>query len=112
MSEVRAALREQLRAAMGARDRPAVQVLRSALAAIENAEAQPIEHGGPVTAVEEAPAAAEVARRVVTDADARTIVAAEIDELQAAVEQYRDLGRDDEADTLVAQAEVLRSVLG
>ncbi len=109
--DVRAALRGELRQRMRARDKVAVQVIRTALAAIENAEAQPLPSPG-ATELQLAPAGpAEVDRRVVTDGDARAIVAVEVDELVEAARGYRAVGQDAAADTVDAQAVVLREVL-
>ena len=72
-------------------------MLRNALAAIENAEALVVlSPSGEATELPPAPAGpAEVERRVVTDLDARAVVAGEIDELRAAAEQYRTVGQEE-----------------
>jgi uncharacterized protein YqeY len=109
---IRQRLRRELKARMVARDTLAVKVVRIALAAIENAEARPVdvatgtEHrlaGSPAT---------EVPRRVVSEDDARRIVGVEIRDLDEAVERYRSLGRAEAAAEVEAQRDVLRAVLG
>ncbi len=100
---------------MATRDRDAVAVLRSAIAAIENAEAQPADGTNATEAVLAAPGAAgagDVARREVDEVEARAIVAAEIVELDGAARAYRSAGAVGAADRVEAQAAVLRSVLG
>jgi uncharacterized protein len=109
---VRERLTTALRAAMKARDRAAVSVLRSTLAAIENAEAVE-DDGRPV--VEDARIAGSVgwlgageARRAVIDEQAaRAIVAHEAQERRVAAEEYERVGRGDEAARLRDEAELL-----
>jgi uncharacterized protein len=95
---VRAGLRDELTAAIKARDRVAVAALRSALAAIANAEAVPVDGLGAV----------EVERRHLTEADLRSIVVAEVRDRLAAATGYEERGRADVAERLRAEAEVLR----
>ena len=109
---VRERLREALRDAMKARDRAAVAVLRSTLAAIENAEA--VEHDGR-SPVEDGPiagsvgglGAGEAPRAVVDERSARAIVAREVRERHAAADEYERLGRGDEAARLRGEADLL-----
>jgi uncharacterized protein len=92
-------MRRALTAAMKARDRRAVTVLRSALAAIDNAEAVdtakgPPGEGHPAGEGEIAGAAigvgaAEAARRTLTPAETEAIVRAEVDERQTAADALR-----------------------
>jgi uncharacterized protein YqeY len=107
---IRQRLRRELKARMVARDTLAAKVVRITLAAIENAEAQPVDvatghrlAGSPAT---------EVPRRVVSEDDARRIVGVEIRDLDEAVERYRSLGRAEAAAEVEAQRDVLRAVLG
>jgi hypothetical protein len=86
VSDVIGQLRTGLKAALASRDRVAVSVLRSALAAIGNAEAVP-PRSGPVAASSPHFAgaaaglgAAEAQRRIVSDAEAVQIVTAEIED--------------------------------
>jgi uncharacterized protein YqeY len=110
---VREQLTTALRAAMKARDRAQASVLRSTLAAIENAEAIEDDDGRLVD--EDARIAGSVgwlgageARRAVVDEQAaRAIVAREAQERRAAAEEYERLGRGDEAARLRDEADLL-----
>ncbi|GGP85466.1 GatB/YqeY domain-containing protein [Saccharothrix coeruleofusca] len=115
---MRASLRDDLKAALKTRDRVAISALRSALAAIENAEAVPVDQPPVAAAGSEHVAgaaaglgAAEAERRHLTDADLRSIVEREVGERSAAALEYQRLGRDDEAARLRAEAEVLNRYL-
>jgi uncharacterized protein YqeY len=112
---VRARLRQDLTAAMKARDRTAVSALRSALAAIDNAEAPTTVGLQPRGADSEHVAgssvgvgAAEVGRRVLSEDDVCALVQAQIAERMAAAEGYDTLGRAEDANRLRAEADVLR----
>jgi aminoglycoside 6'-N-acetyltransferase len=111
--ELRQALRDALKAGMASRDRVAVDALRVAIAAIENLEAQPLDGSAAhrSTAIEDAPASAEVPRRVVSGREVRAVVEAEVTELEAAAAGYEGLGEGEAAERARHQAEVLRSVL-
>ncbi|MET9215219.1 MULTISPECIES: GatB/YqeY domain-containing protein [unclassified Nocardia] len=110
-------LRERLRAAlkpaMKARDRSAVSALRSALSAIDNAEA--VDAGDAKAGALEASAVglgtAEVRRRDLTEADITQIVHREIDERRTAAAEYDLLGAADRRDTLTAEADALAALL-
>ncbi|MBB5960543.1 hypothetical protein FHS29_007171 [Saccharothrix tamanrassetensis] len=111
---MRTNLRDDLKAALKARDRVAITALRSALAAIDNAEAVPDGHSsGDVTGSEHVAGAAsglgaaEAERRHLTEADLRSIVEHEVQERTAAAKEYAQLGRTDLAERLRAEAEVL-----
>ncbi|MTE12924.1 GatB/YqeY domain-containing protein [Nocardia aurantiaca] len=107
-------LRDRLRAAlptaMKQRDRDAVAALRSALAAIDNAEAV---DGSDIRAgaIENSAAglgAAERARRALTEAGILAIVRAEIDDRRTAAQDYEAMsGGVDRAATLRAEAAAL-----
>jgi uncharacterized protein YqeY len=110
-----------LRGALRGRDQAATAALRSALAAIANAEAiEPDSRpaGQPVVASEHLAGtaaglgAAEAPRKVVTEADAAAIVRAEIEERQLAARQYEQSGHDARAERLRTEIEVLSAVLG
>ena len=110
---MRADLRAGLTAALKAKDRVAISALRSALAAIDNAEAVAPEPTA-TTATSEHVAggaagvgAAEVARKELTDADMRAVVAREHQERTEAAETYAQLGREADAARVRAEAEVL-----
>ncbi|HZE41383.1 MAG TPA: GatB/YqeY domain-containing protein [Stackebrandtia sp.] len=106
-------LRDDLKTAMKSRDRLAVSVLRSALAAIANAEAVGVtetvaSHGSEhVAGAALGVGAAEAERRRLTEADIRGIVAAEVAERTTAADEYDKHDRPDDARKLRAEAEVL-----
>ncbi|OZM78123.1 GatB/YqeY domain-containing protein [Pseudonocardia sp. MH-G8] len=109
---MRAEMRTDLTAALKARDRVATAALRSALAAIENAEAvpaeaRPAEHGADRGGMATGPGATDVERRRLTEADLRVIVETEVQERSAAARRYQQLGRSDLAEQARAEAEVL-----
>jgi uncharacterized protein YqeY len=112
---VRTNLRDGLKAALKSRDRTAIAALRSALAAIDNAEAIPVSQSVDTTIGNEHVAgaalglgAAEAPRRNLTEADLRSIVENEIQERTAAAAEYEGLGRTEHAEQLRAEAAVLR----
>jgi uncharacterized protein YqeY len=98
---------------MKARDRTAVGVLRSTLAAIENAEAVvPAETKG--LAIEQSPigaGAAEAPRRELTDDDVERIVRNEIADRESAAAGYESTGRSDRASALRDEARFLADFL-
>ncbi|GAA5164920.1 hypothetical protein GCM10023321_54220 [Pseudonocardia eucalypti] len=108
-------LRQGLTVALKSRDRVAAAALRSALAAIENAQAVPVDTDGPtkpvgnehVAGAVAGLGAAEAERRRLTDEDLRAILAREVGERHAAAEEYEGLRRRDAADRLRAEADVL-----
>ncbi|MBF9068134.1 GatB/YqeY domain-containing protein [Streptacidiphilus fuscans] len=114
---IRQRLRDALTVALKGRDRVAASVLRATLGAIENAEA--VERPEPGRAEGERPGslaieatplgvgAAEVDRRVLTEADVRAIVRAEVAEREAAVEACERAGRGEQAERLRAELNVL-----
>lgn len=111
---MRTSLRNDLTTAIKARDRVAVAALRSALAAIENAEALPVEEptatrtgNEHVVAAAIGAGAAEAERRHLTDNDIRSIVENEIEERSSAAGEYERAGRGDAAERLRAEAAVL-----
>jgi hypothetical protein len=109
-------MRTHLRRALvtTARATAAITALRSALAAIDNAESVPAEHLPTSVAGNEHVAgaavglgAAEVERRHLTEADVRSIVEKEAADRVAAADEYERLGRLDLAENLRAEADVL-----
>lgn len=105
-------LRGDLTVALKARDSVAVAALRSALTAVDNAGAVEV----PASAVEGTKhivgAAAgvgstDIARRVLTEDDVRTILRSQIEELSRAAREHARIGRDDVAERLRSEAEVL-----
>jgi uncharacterized protein len=101
--DIEARLRAALNDALRTRDVVAAFAVRSALAAIGNAEAVPAETVPAGTT--------EVARRVLGPAETRRIVEAEIGERESAAGQYEQNGHGDRAGTLRREAQILRDVL-
>lgn len=99
------------------RDAVAVSALRTALAAIDNAEAVPpdeadlLASGGPVAGSVAGLGASDVRRRDLTGADVERIVRAEAAERLAAAGEYERRGQPDRAARLRAEASVLSSYL-
>jgi uncharacterized protein len=100
--------------AMRSRDRVAVTALRSALAAVANAEAVPVDTMPRAGAVESTPVgagAADAPRRELTEHDVRAVVAAELAEHEHSAAHLRGAGRPEEAERVAAEAAVLRELL-
>jgi uncharacterized protein YqeY len=115
---LRERLSAELPAALKRRDRVAVGALRSALAAIGDAEAVPLPRvpSPPATSEHVAGAVAgvgraEAPRRALGEGDVAAVVAAEADERERVATEYARLGRDDDAARLREEAAVLRAVL-
>lgn len=106
-------MRRALTEAMRARDRNAVNALRATLAAVDNAEAVPLDEVE-LSAVADGPVRAgttEVARRELDEEAVAGIVRAEVDERLEAAAQLSAAGREDRAGPLRAEAEVLVGLL-
>ena len=108
MATIPEQLQADLKTAMRARDQAAVRAIRSALAAIANAEAPPIELGGRA-GMDEAPT--EHDRLVLTDADHHRIVAAEVADRHAAAAEYDAVGQPDAAAAVRAELAALQPYL-
>lgn len=113
---MRATLRADLTAAIKAKDRVAVSALRSALAAIDDAEAvaaEPVTGPGSehVAGAAAGAGSAEVARQQLTTADMRAVVEREHRERVATAREYAELGREDAAARVRAEAGVLARYL-
>jgi uncharacterized protein YqeY len=110
-------LRHDLTAAIKARDRTTTRALRSALAAIENAEVTEVIGDPGVTGSEyiagsaSGLGAAEAERRVLSDSDVHALMQAQVDERLLAAEEYERCRRGDLASQLCAEANVLRQYL-
>ena len=99
--------------ALKERDTLAVDALRSAIAAIENATAVDAPEVADAISAHVAGSTAgvgatEAPRRELTESDLLAIVVAEAVERETEAATYRDLGQTDAADRLVAQAAYLR----
>jgi uncharacterized protein len=114
-TSLRQRLRTALVAAMKERDRVAVSALRSALAAIDNAEAvdaTAVASGS--LAIESSPVGiggAEAGRRALSGEDIAQIVRSEVADREAAALEYDRAGRPERAEPLRAEARVLSSYL-
>jgi uncharacterized protein len=117
-SPLRAALRDRLKSAMRARDRQTAGVMRTVLAALENAEAAPVVAHGPTAATSEHVAGAtvgvgtgEVPRRLLSQADEHELVAREIAELRVSATTLAEVGRHERSAELVRMAEAVEEIL-
>jgi uncharacterized protein len=114
---LRQRLRGALPAAIKARDAAAVAALRSALAAIDNAEAADAAQAPPGAAHADLAGtvagvgAAEVERRRLTEAQVVAIVRAEVADRQAAARDYEQAGHRRHAERLRAEAGILGAYL-
>jgi uncharacterized protein YqeY len=110
-------LQAALRVALKQRDTAAISALRSALAAIGNAEAlpaPPTQGGGGGQYVAGSIAglgATEASRRVLTEAEFAGFVRTEIAERRAAADHYEQAGHADRADRLRREADALAAVV-
>ena len=116
---VRARLRAALKESMRERDRAATAALRSALAALDNAEAVDPAGAGLVEVEHERIAgtvgglgAGEVSRATLDEEGARAVVAGEVAERRAAADDYDRVGEDERAHALRAEAALLERLLG
>jgi uncharacterized protein YqeY len=113
--DVRARLRAGLGAAMKARDRVAVAVLRSTLGAIDNAEAvddavdAPI--GGVIAKSLTGLGAGEAPRRDLSEDEVLAILRHELEERRTAAHEYRSAGHPDHATRLDTEADLLATYL-
>lgn len=119
---IRSLLRATLTERMRARDKDAVAAVRSALAAIDNAEAVPVSSdaaapgrstGGSadVATPHVGVGAADVARRDLSEDDMRAVVAAEAQERADLSRRLGDAGASDAARVAFEQATTLRFLL-
>lgn len=110
-SGLRERLRTRLTAAMRAKDRTAVRALRSAMSAIDNAEAAPLDdhhRAGAVEASSLGAGSAEVARLHLSEEEVAAVVRREVDDRLSAADEVERGGRLEAAAELRAEAEVLR----
>jgi hypothetical protein len=114
---IQSRLQVGLRVALKAKDTVTTSALRSALAAIANAEAVPVEHRSAAGSQHIAGgaawlASAEAERKVLTREETGRIVEDEISDRQAAARQYEAAGRSERAARLRREAQAIRTVLG
>lgn len=116
----RTRLRADLTAAMKARDADAVSVLRTLIAAIDNAEAIPVSAGAEaasaggwaISGASTGVGSTEAARRVLTDDEVARLIASHLADYEIASEQARTHGHSDRAERLQRQAETIRAFVG
>lgn len=102
---LRDVLRADLKAAMVHRRRDDANLLRSVIAAIDNAEAVPLPEGAkPADSASFASGGAEAARRVLTTQDLVGIIEAEVASRHAAAAQMRAGGAGQQAARLEEEA--------
>ena len=101
-----------LRAALKERRACEARVVRTLIAAIDNAEAPPADAGpGPMAWHEFRSGAAEVERLFLSCADVRRTLQAEVDERESAAAELERLGRAGEATALRSEADLARRYL-
>ena len=114
---LRAALRRDLTAAMKAREPEAVAVLRTAIAAIDNAEAIAAPGTAPgatspyIAGARAGLGAAEAARRQLTRDELQTILRDQVTEYTREADRYAGHGQDTAAQRLRNQASLLARYL-
>jgi hypothetical protein len=114
---LRAALRRDLTEAMKAPERDAVSALRSAIAAIDNAEAVPAVETSPATTsghiagARAGVGAGEVARRELSEGQHRAILREQVDGYTAEADRYEALGQQNAGRRLRDQARLLTAYL-
>jgi hypothetical protein len=117
-SPLRVALRHRLTAAMRVRDRQTTGALRSVLAALENAEALPVNVHETTVATSEHVAggavglgAGEAPRRLLSADDERALVEREVAELRSASSTLAAAGQLERASELIQIAESVEQLL-
>lgn len=115
VNEWKAALRTSLKEAMRARSAQAAAVLRETLAAIDNAEAAdlsvaPAAVDGAFAGSAGGLGSGEVARLALTPEAVQAVIDREIQERRDTVALYEKLGKQDEANAVKAQVDVLLAV--
>src|SRR6266550_3651045 len=116
MGEIRQRLNDSLRAAMKVRDAAAASAFRSAIGAIDNAEAverpqDPAPQTGRVAKTRLGVGVADFARRELSKQDVIEILRAEVADRTLAAAQYERMGRADRAASLRAEEVALLTFL-
>ncbi|MFY2559755.1 hypothetical protein ACN469_19120 [Corallococcus terminator] len=112
VAEWKTRLRAELKEALRTRNAPASAVLREVMAALDNAEAPDVSTAPPSTEGTFAGSAGglgsgEVARLALTPEAVNAVIEREVQERRDAVALYVSLGKNDEANALRAQLDVL-----
>ena len=97
---IRKRLRTDLRAAMSDGDTQSVSLIRTLIAAIDNAEAIELDASHPT----EVSGSAEAPRRTLTSAEIAAVIQSEADELRSAADLCQRFGQGDDAELLRLQA--------
>jgi uncharacterized protein YqeY len=105
---MKARMRADLRAAMKGGRAGEAKLLRVLVAAIDNAEAPPVEADRSVDSHQFHEGSAEVERLSLSPAQLRGILLAEISEREDAAAEMHRLARPDHADALRAEVELIR----
>lgn len=107
-NDMKERLRADLRAAMKDRRLAEVKVLRALIAALDNAEAPA---GPAANAPWSGDGPTEIARLILSDADVQRAIGAELGEREQAVIELERVGRAEHAETVRAEALVVRRYL-
>jgi uncharacterized protein YqeY len=117
-SPLRAALQNRLEVAMRTDDRPTTGVMRSVLAALQNAEAVRVEPPDTLVSLSEHVAGAavglgagEAQRHWLSPAEERSVVEREVAELRLSSAAFDEAGRHDKSAELLTAAERVEEVL-
>ena len=115
-SPLRVKLRLALASAMKERDTTAVSVLRTSLAAIDNAETvdvpeDPRSREGPISGAVMGHGAGDVARRTLSEGEIMTILDRQLADRNSAAVHYQELGRHEDAARLRREVEILTAVV-
>jgi uncharacterized protein len=108
---MKARLRGDLRSAMKDRRTTEARVLRTLIAAIDNAEAPPAHSGQSQPVPHRVRSGGEVERLLLSRSDVRRILLAEIGEREHAAAELERLDRTDRAEALRAEATLARGYL-
>lgn len=113
---LRATMRADLSVAMKTRDSLAVSALRTAIAAIDNAESvdgatQTVQNNTHIAGAASGLGSAEAARRVLSPADVRAILHAQIEDRATEAARYKMLGQAGAAEQLREEAAVIAGYL-
>jgi uncharacterized protein YqeY len=106
MTSLTARIRSDLAGALRERDMTRAKLLRTTLAAIENAEA--VEG---VSSVEGVVGYGDVSRRILTDEEVAGIISREAEEWQFALAEYERIGQDEKTARLRYELGILRGYL-
>lgn len=110
--EMKTRLRSDLRAAMKERRADDARPIRSLVAAIDNAEAPPLPVGRKAADQHRFPdGSAEAERLLLSLAQVRTVLMAQIEERESAADEMNRLGKPDRAAALRAEALLARRYL-